>query len=443
MRRKLSWQPLLLAVALIVVAVPAVAAATIATEDEDYVLAQGETVEGNLYVAASKVTVEGTVTGDLVATGETVTIGLGGVVEGDVIAAGQEVRVEGTVEGDYRAAGFSVVLDDNAAVRGDMTAMGFSVGAGDGSLIGGDVLSAGYQGYFDGDIVGDLHFGGVGLEIGGSVAGSVKADVASDTESSDWMDFVPFPATLDRTVNPGLDVGPDAEVGGDLEVTSPEEPDVREAAIAGSVDYEKTEVDEDGEPEEERNAALDWLIGTVKDYVSLLIVGLLLLWIWPGTMSTAATVISRRPLPSFGWGLVTVAVAVVLAIAIPIIAIMLAVFLGIIGLEPLIGPVLAGAGLLWSIATFGTYLLGWAARIVVAVWIASAILGRGAPNLSENRVALLMLGLLVFVPVTNIPCIGVLVEIVLVLLGIGALEAHTWLSWLSYRDSEPAPLAEF
>jgi cytoskeletal protein CcmA (bactofilin family) len=132
---------MLLAILFMFAVVPAAAAATLVAEDE-YVLPAGEVVEGNLYAFGSKVTIKGTVTGDLVAVGQTVEIAPGGVVKKDILAAGQAVMVGGTVEDDFRAAGFTVEVKDKAIVGGDLVAMAYNVSAGEGSLIGGDVIVA-------------------------------------------------------------------------------------------------------------------------------------------------------------------------------------------------------------------------------------------------------------------------------------------------------------
>jgi cytoskeletal protein CcmA (bactofilin family) len=443
MTRRLRGRSLILALLLILVAVPTAVGATLVTEDE-YVVPADQTIEGNLYVFARTVTVKGTVTGDLVTAAQKVTIDTTGIVGEDVLAAGQSVIVRGTVEGDYRAAGFTVELDDNAATGGDLVGAAYSISAGEGSIVQGSVLAAGYQLLLDGDVAGDVRFAGAALDIQGSVSGNVVADVESTSESAPPPLFF-FGTAPPRSASPGLTLSDDAQIGGDLTLTTPDALEIEQGVVGGEVTIEQTETeqaeDETAAEEEEDLAAkaTDQAVAFAKRYLSLLVLGLVLLWLRPVTMRSAADVLSARKLPSLGWGFVTVAVAIVLTMLIPIVTIAVVAFLGLIQLQPLIAPVLAFGGLQWFVVVLGTYLLTWVARIVFAVWSAQAIYRRIAPKLAGNRLALLLLGLLIYVVLVSIPYVGWLFKAVFILLGIGALEVHTWFSWLMHRD-EVAPV---
>jgi cytoskeletal protein CcmA (bactofilin family) len=100
------------------------------------IIAAGDVIEDDLYVAAGEFTLDGTVKGDLVVVGSTVTIN--GTVEGDLTAAGQSVIVNGSVEDDARIAGFALTVQGD--VSDDVIAAGFSLEGREGSSVGGDVL---------------------------------------------------------------------------------------------------------------------------------------------------------------------------------------------------------------------------------------------------------------------------------------------------------------
>ena len=81
---------------------------------EDVILGRGEVVEGDLYVAANSVTIDGTIKGDLVAVAGQITVN--GTVEGDLLVAGQGIVINGVVRDDARAAGQAILLGPSARV---------------------------------------------------------------------------------------------------------------------------------------------------------------------------------------------------------------------------------------------------------------------------------------------------------------------------------------
>lgn len=113
---------------------------------------QDETWDGNLYLFAGQVKVDGNVTGDLVAAGGTVEVN--GTVTGDLVAAGGRVLLVGTVEGDIRAAGGQVEIP--GSTNGDALVTGGQVTFIAGSSVGGDVIVSGGQVTVDGDVDGSV-----------------------------------------------------------------------------------------------------------------------------------------------------------------------------------------------------------------------------------------------------------------------------------------------
>jgi len=63
------------------------------------VIEAGEVINDDLVVAAETFVLNGTVKGDIMATGGSMTIGPTGVVEGDLMAAGRDVVIPGNREG--------------------------------------------------------------------------------------------------------------------------------------------------------------------------------------------------------------------------------------------------------------------------------------------------------------------------------------------------------
>ena len=164
-------------------------AAEIVNGDSEYRLAQGETIEDDLYVTASEIYIDGTVEGDVVAAGGYVEIS--GVVMGDIIIAAAGINVSGVVQDDARLAGagitvsgsigddlfvagggpsflssFPIVVNGRTIVQGIQLATSSTVG-GDASVMGGYAEVAG-------SIRGDLYCTVNKLIFSGSVGGDAN-----------------------------------------------------------------------------------------------------------------------------------------------------------------------------------------------------------------------------------------------------------------------------
>ena len=151
---------LALLTALVLIAITATLVLGVETRLLDGKLRTGDTVtvpstetwDGNLYLFAGQVTVDGNVDGDLTAASGLVEIN--GNVSGDLLVAGGRVLVVGTVEGDVRAAGGQIEV--SGSVGGDALVTGGQVTTIAGSSVGGDVIVSGGQVVVDGDVDGSV-----------------------------------------------------------------------------------------------------------------------------------------------------------------------------------------------------------------------------------------------------------------------------------------------
>jgi cytoskeletal protein CcmA (bactofilin family)/uncharacterized Tic20 family protein len=284
-----------------------------------------------------------TVQGDLIASAGTVRID--GRVDGDLVASGGTVTVAGTVTGDALVAAGSTTI--SGQVDGDLR-----VGAGQARIEGRvneDVLlGAGQATVASGSqIGGDLIFGTGRMQMDGAVAGSV----------------------LGSTGN---------------------------YARAGSVgDSEQVNLAEPAGEQREPTLA-DRLLDVVRRYVSLLVIGVLLVWLLPRLVRGAADSARRRILPSLGFGVLGFIGVIVGLVLLLLVTILVAVVLGLLSLGSLTGITLF-AGLL--VAAILVFLF-----VLAIAFAAQAVVG-------------LALGRLV-VP---IPVVGGWLEALLVLVGLGAL----------------------
>jgi cytoskeletal protein CcmA (bactofilin family) len=147
-------------------------------------IAAGETFDGNLYVFAGTVDVDGTVDGDLLVGGGQISID--GTVTGDVTVAGGELTVDGEVLGDIRFAGGQLRV--KGPVGGDVAVVGGNVEL-DGD-VDADVLFAAGQVNIKGDVAGQIYGGAGDYERTGTVIGPEDVTVDEDDEPASFGDQV-------------------------------------------------------------------------------------------------------------------------------------------------------------------------------------------------------------------------------------------------------------
>ena len=308
-----------------------------------------------------------TVQGDLIATAGTVRVD--GRVDGDLVASGGQVTVAGTVTGDVLAAAGSTTI--SGEVGGDLRA-----GTGQARIdgrVGEDVLLGAGQATVtsEAEIGGDLIFGAGRMQMDGTVAGSVLGSTGNYA---------------------------------------------RGGSVSGTERVNLAEPDEAQEP-----TLADRVLDTVRRYVSILVIGVLLLWLLPRMFRDAAEVARERPLVSFGvgfLGFVGVIVALVLVILVTVLA---AVVLALLGLGSLAGVTVFGGLLVAAIIVF-LLVLAFAFVAPATVGLAlGRLVVRGEGRSFPASLGALALGVLVVALVAAIPIVGGWLGALLALLGLGAL----------------------
>jgi cytoskeletal protein CcmA (bactofilin family) len=384
-----------------------------------------EVVEDDLYVGAQTVTVEGTVQGDLVAAGGTVRVN-GGTVEGDLISAGQAVIVNGTVEDDVRIAGQALLIGEDAQIADDLIAAGFSLETERGSTVGGELLYGGYQALVAGNVEENVRGGMTAFELGGEVGGNVNVEVDGRGAQSAGSQFAPRPTAVPiPSVEPGLTLTDTARVGGDLRYESSSRGDIASGAqIGGDVSYEQRPAEE-VQPAQTGAAAV--LLESLRRFVVLLLIGLLLVWLAPRLVRGAADTVRNQPLLSFGWGVLDFLIVGVLVFVVLAATILLAIVFGLVTLGGLI-PAIVSIGVLTDAVLVVAFLISvfYVAPVVVSFLGGRMLLGQFQPDPAAGRVLPLVIGILLYVILRAIPIVGAVVAVIVVLLGLGALSIWAW-----------------
>jgi cytoskeletal protein CcmA (bactofilin family) len=319
--------------------------------------------------------------------GREVVIPAGETVQGDLIASAGTVRVDGRVDGDLVASGGQVIVA--GTVTGDAL-----IGAGSTTIsgeVGGDLRAGTGQARIDGRVNEDV------------LLGAGQATVASGSQISGDLIFGTGRMQMDGAV-----------AGSVLGSTG-------DYTRGGSVgDSERVNLAEPAGEQREPTLA-DRLLDVVRRYVSLLVIGVLLVWLLPRLVRGAADSARRRILPSLGFGVLGFIGVIIGLVLLLLVTILVAVVLGLLSLGSLTGITVFGGLLVAAIVVFLFVLaIAFAAQAVVGLALGRLVV-RGEGHSFGSTLGALAVGLLVVVLVAAIPVVGGWLEALLVLVGLGAL----------------------
>ncbi len=390
---------------------------------ENVLIGKGEVVNDDLYVGADTFTLDGTVNGDVLASGGTLTIN--GIVEGDLMAAGQTVIVNGHITGSVRMAGAVLFVGEEAKIDGDIIAAGASLETRQGSLVGQDAVVFSGQTLLAGEIARNAKLFSGGTELRGQIGGNVETEAAEAEHDGPspkmWLTDSPIPVP---EVSNGLTIDPKAKIGGKLTYTSAKELSIPSGVVAGEIVRLEPVVEKTVKPTASE-LVMTALLNSIRKMVSLILLGLLLGWLFPTFISLNVNQLRTAPLPSFGWGIVTIA-AFFFTLTVLIIATVIgAMVFGALTLSGLSVTVVF-LGLLGTfILIFGFVLaMSFVAQIIISVLAGKLILAKIKPEWADHKVWPLALGVVLLVTLTTIPVLGWLAGLVAVLMGLGALWSY-------------------
>jgi len=354
------------------------AAAQSTGEGGDSVLPAERSVDDDYFAAGQAVTVKGRITGDMFATGNN--IAAEGEVGGDLISMGRRIDAGGRIEGDIRAAGQIVNVSGN--VGRSVTAAGQKFTVSKNGVIGGNVLAAGETLRVDGKVEGMVRGAADTVIIAGEVGGDV--DVSADH----------------------VVVMPEAKIAGNLTYKSAAAAEIRSGAqINGEVEQLPAPRAADQSP-----AGRIWK--ETLTMLSLLALALFLAFLLPLALEQVADTVRSGPWRSLGLGAGALVV-------IPIVAVLL--FITVVG-----------ATLGWFfLAAYGAFLsagiiLG---KIILGFLLGVSILRAVLKKEQVSPIWSVLLGTAIIKLVAYLPYVGWLVELIAMLLTLGALLYLAWRHW--------------
>jgi hypothetical protein len=335
--------------------------------------------------------------------GDSVAIPAGEVVPHDLYVTGSRIRHAGRIEGDLLVAGGQ--LDLGGTVTGDLVVAGGTVNVT--GTVGGDVRAAGGQ---------------------VTVAGTVAEDALL---AGGTLLLAPTGRVGDDLIVTGGQVAVDGTVAGDVLGSA------GTYTRGGQVSGQESGTIGQGAPP--AAAPEGWLVQQLRRFVGIALIGALLLAVAPWLLQSSAAVLRGRPLQSLGVGVLGLVGFVVLLVCVVLLTVVLAIVFGLATLGQLLVTTVVG-GIL------ATGMIGFTFAVIAAFVVYSVVgllLGRlafGSRSAQDRWWALgaLLLGVLFVVLVTAIPFVGPVLNLAVLLFGLGALVLYGWEQWRQRRSAVPA-----
>ena len=352
---------------LFALALPQQASAAEVRRGRSVMVPAGDVVHNDLIAAGPSVRIDGTVEGDVIAFTRDLTVT--GHVTGDVLGFAGETVINGTVDGNVRVFTRSLILQ--GTVSKNVTAFANTLDLISSANVGGGMIAFAAEADLDGKIQRDL----LGMVARSDLDGLIGGQV--------WIR------------GGTLTVASTAEIRGPATFEGPQQPVVESGAkLASPIRTEITQ-----EVGRNRRSAARTAVRAIFSYGAAVVVGILLLVIFPGFFRA-----TMRETGTIG-----------LPIGVGAIALIASVFLVIFGILMLFVGVGAGVA---GVMAYAPIL--YVAQVFVGAWLGNKIMGE-PPAITGAVIGRMAVGLLILHVARLIPILGGLVGLVVLLWGTGAV----------------------
>jgi cytoskeletal protein CcmA (bactofilin family) len=391
-----------------------------------------EVIQGDLLVLCRELEVNGTVTGDLI--GAAVNAQITGSINGDVYLVAGQLDVTGTLGEDVHFLGSILRLLDGTRLTdasADLITISLSTALDPTVTLPDNLTAITYQMILDGIVNGEITFSGSALRINNQVGSHVSASVG-DPESpvvatlETLLSFTRWEAVVER---PGLTVGPAARINGDLEYTGFTE-GLIEGQVTGSTTFTPTILQADLSQiitvQEEESDVLRYLSKALREFVMLLIIGLVgVLWVTRPFQSPMIP-LQERPLPSLGLGALGVIGAfplgvllLVLIIAIVIVPLIVFRFDTVFALLTSITLLGSWAGIVGIFFFTALFISRSMVALHIGRWLVRVAIGDDGSR--QITLVSLFVGTALMALLVSVPVVGWLISFVAACMGVGAI----------------------
>lgn len=400
-------------------------------------------ISGNLLVLCRTLVVDGHITGNLI--GAATTAVINGRIDGNVYMLAGQMDVHGSIGDDLHFAGLVLRVHQDAeftARAADLVSISLSTTLLPESGLSGTILSVGYQLILQGRVAGEVNFWGSSLLITGVVDGNVYAQVGDANADVSQLETLLIPVPLEITLSrPGLRVGDNARITGELRYSGPTEAEIAAGTLETEPIYTPIVVQPDftqialGEQDQSRELGL-FLSQVVREFLTLMLVGGVLLLLAPRSMQAPLRNLQARPLVCIGVGLLAFIISFV---AVPFIMLLTALIIIVVSLLQ-VNELTLAIGAMLVVADIGIGAVVFFVVLFVSRVVFCLALGRlvvrflvGDNGTLRRALLALLIGAAALALVASLPAIGWLLNAIALFLGLGAI-----LTTIQAR-AEPAP----
>lgn len=351
---------------------PLIAKAAANQAPENIYIPKEETRDGNVYLVAQSIVVDGNINGDLICATQNLTVN--GQISGDIIAVAQTININGAVAGNLRAAASDINL--NGPVQKNINIAAGKINFSENAVAGQDLLIAATTADIKGSVLGNVYAYTDIINISGKIAKNVYLKTPNNSQAN------------------AINIYSDAIINGNLAYTSKTPATIiNKAAITGQVSQTLPKV-------ETKNNFISWTWGRLYSLFAALVVALVLVTLFKKKIVGLDTFFLENKKKLLLPGIIAL-------ILMPIIAIILAItFIGL----PLAAILLA----LWFIAMY-------LAKIFIALAFGSWLSGKYLPKQKNNQILVLVIGVTATWLIFSIPFIGPLIALIATILGLGLI----------------------
>ncbi len=367
MNKKLT-KFILIAVAILV---PIISFAATKNNSDSIFVASDETITGNLMAAAESIIIDGAISGDLIAVGSSITVN--GRVEGDIIAMAQNIIINGEVGGNVRVIGNYINI--NGLIARNLNTFGSEVLIGENTKVGWDVLIGSISARINGDINGSIDSYVQKIFINGRIGKNVNIKIYKGSDANNLI--------IDKS----------AVINGDLNYSANKKLIIPENNVAGQINFRQTEAKENG-------ALTLWAWSRVFSILSMILIGLILIFALPKQTNNLIELTKKKYLKSILIGSIVLLIIPVLSI------IMLFTIIGI--------PLSLVLICLWLAGIF-------IAKTLAALILGDLIIKDILKNKKAHLFWSLLLGAVLISLLFALPWFGWLLRIITICLTLGAI----------------------
>lgn len=350
-----------------------------------------QVIDQDVFLTGPQPTIEGTVNGDVFIVGSEAAIN--GNVNGSAFVLAEKLDLNGKVNGSLYVSAVEVNQSSYGQIDRSLYALALSLITESDSQIGRDVKVL-----------------AMSARLQGQIAGNTEAIIGP------WE----FLKLIGDFINQNI-IGFNYKQQSVVKIEAEPVPSQAGIPYLASIRLEEKDTDP--------SALAEWGIEALKSLLNFIVVGGLVLWMFPRKFKLFASKVKEEPLTSAGYGVLVL----INGYLVPVVGLFLVSGL-LIGLLVLSLPSLAltffgiGFGLLLTIFTIFQAAISFISKAIVAYLVGSLILSKIVPGVLKYSFLPLLLGLLIYIPLASIPYIGFVIGLVTTLLGLGAI-------WLGLKKS--------